>query len=244
MTKGIAKTLISLILLTNSACAEDPKAPVTNPQGVNSGANGVGVESEPGKQEQLELMALSYRGRDPFGKECLLYISAIESHEEDHVEHKLVAKFDYDLHGEVPMDSIVEFKRYNIDTNTYYPIDSVGDQATPSLVSAILKDESIDVDFNKLLEYEQSGELLQTLRADFLDMNFDAFEASLDKVLDDNSLFAINKSDLDQLQSTVLKLSHAGHYDAVACSNFKIQDMKTVEFSLGDESGEGHKHEH
>lgn len=240
MQKWLVYTAMSLILFTNTACAEDAKSPVAS----NGNGNGTENSTGNGEEEHLELMALTYSGKDPFGADCSLYISAIEEEHEGEHHHEVVAKVGYNIHGETPLDTVVEFHRYSLDTNTYYPIDSNQADTNPVLVSAILDDETMAIDLNKLVEYEQEGHLVQSLRADFIDMDFDAFESAMDEVLEDNSKFATNQAVLDQLQRSVLKISHGGHYDAVACSNFSLTEMKTVEFDLDGDHGGGHGHEH
>lgn len=244
----IANLLIILTFFAHAACAENATAPVNSPQGlVDSENNAANDDHDDEHEEHLELMALTYEGRDPFGTSCVLHISGFEEEHDGGHHHELIAKLDYSLHGETPLDTIVTFQRYNLNTNTYYPVDSNEVGTVPVLVSAVLKDENIAIDYNKLLEYEQSGVLLQSIRADLNDINFVSFESALDEVLENNNSFDSNKSMLDQLQRTVLKIAHAGHYDAVACSNFKLTGMEVVEFKLGgehDDDDDDHDHDH
>ncbi len=238
----LANILILFTLFSNAACAEDVTAPVAAPQGHVHEQEGGAGESE--EEEHLDLMALTYKGRDPFGTSCYLHISGIEEEHDGEHHHDLVAKMGYSLHGETPLDTIVKFQKYNLDTNTYYSMDSVEENTIPVLVSALLKDAEV-FDYNKLVEYEQEGLLVQSLRADFDTIDFTSFESALDEVLENNEQFELRKSDLDQLQRIVLKLAHAGHYDAVACSNFELIEMQSVEFELGGDHGDDdHDHDH
>lgn len=241
MFTGAAKLLIPLILLSNIACAEEPQAPIKALQGLDEANNGADEDHSDEKITSSNLMSLAFKGKDPFGTDCLLYISKVETTDEDHA---LIAQFGYNLHGETPIDSIVEFRRYNINNNTYYPVDSQQTGTTPSLVSAILDDNSMVVDYNKLVEYEQEGLLIQSVRADFFDMDFTLFKTSLDQVLSNSNQFLANKPNLDQLKTAVLKLSHAGHYDSVACFNFQLEKMEKVKFNLESDHNGDHDHDH
>lgn len=247
--KNLANTLILLLFLTNTACAEEASSPVTPLQKQTDTQPGSSKDSATDEESHLELMALTYKGKDPFGTDCFLYISAIEEEHEGEHHHELIAKLGYNLHGEKPLDSVVVFQKYSLDSNKYYPMSSNEPNTNPVLVSAILKDESIDADYNKLLKYEQSGNLIQSLRVDFHDMDFESFESALDEVFENNGTFEANKTKLDQLQRTVLKLAHAGHYDAVACTHFKLTETKLIDFELEngheeDEDNHDHDHDH
>lgn len=245
MSKGILYLFISLVLFTNTACAEEAKSPVSPVSDRDNGGNSATNNDDDTDDEHLELMSLTYAGKDSFGRSCLLYISAVEEEHDGEHHHEYVAKLDYSIHGQTPLDTIIDFHRYNLDTNTYYSIDSTEPNATPVLAAATLKDEDAEVDLNKLGEYEQNGELVQSLRADFVDMDFDTFKEALDETLEDNAKFETNKSTLDQLENAVLKISHGGHYDAVACSNFSLTEMKEVDFELDGEDHDGdHDHDH
>ena len=160
-----------------------------------------------------------------------------EEHGGEH-HHDIVAKLGYSIHGEAPLDTIVDFQRYDLSTNTYYPLGSNEANTMPVMVSAVLEDENIIVDYNKLLEYEQNGVLVQSLRADLNDVDFVTFESALDEVLENNNSFEANQSSLNQLQRTVFKIFHSGHYDAAACSNFTLSGMNLVEFELGGKHGD------
>ena len=88
MTK-IANVIILLTLFANVACAEDAKSPVNAPQqgqveGQSSGSAG---DQDSTEEDHLELMALTYEGKDPFGADCFFHISGVEEeHEEEHGE--------------------------------------------------------------------------------------------------------------------------------------------------------------
>jgi hypothetical protein len=237
------KTIITLfkaglmsLLMTSAACAEEAISPI---EPLQRSTDNTGQAS--GDHTDLDLMALTFAGKDPFGTDCFLHISGFE---EEHVgeadEHHFtfVSKLSYSLHGENPSDSFVEFQKYDLNTNTYYPLGSDQENTTPALVSAILKDKGEKVDYNKLTEYELSGKLLQSFRADFVQVNIEEFVESLKSVLKDNSTFESNKTLLDQLQRTVLKIQHNGHYDAAACSNFNLSDVNEIEFDLDAEHGD------
>jgi|GEM_PF-2285147 len=245
-TNTLALALKAIILsafLSSVACADEAISPIAP---LDNSFKNEGLSSD--EHTDLDLTALTFEGRDPFGTKCSLHISGFEdAHlESENDEHgfEFVAKLSYGLHGQSAQDSIVDFKRYDLDTNTYYPLDSSSANSMPVMVSAILSDEDETVDYNKLVEYENNGILLQSLRADFFDVDTESFTEALETVLEDNSTFEANKSVLDQLQGTVLKIQHNGHYDAASCSRFKLTSIEEIEFELGKGHDDDHDDDH
>ncbi len=241
---------ISLLLILNSACSETPNSPVKSPDTPSNGAAGA-----PGSEQKFELMSLTYEGSDLYGKACHIYISVAESdHEAEEHNHEFFAKVDYKLHGEGILDSTVVFKNYDLKNGIYSDADSADPSSLPALASAILKDQNTEVDFNKLLQYETSGELIQSVRIDFSNMNHNEFTTALEEVIEDDSLLETNRSKLNKINRAIIKISHNGHYDSVACVNFKLTEVKSAEYVINgdhDEHGDhdddeygGHDDEH
>ncbi len=219
----------ALLICLNTACSETPNSPVSTVNPDNAAAGDVDTE------DKHELMSLKYEGKDLFGKACQLYISIDEDH-----GHEILAKLDYKLHGEELLDSEVSFQKYNIDNNTYSDINSKDTDSLPALASAILKGKDAEVDFNKLLDYERSGDLVQSMRIDFADVSHNAFTEALELVIEDDSLLEANKSVLNNIERVVGKISHNGHYDGLACLSFKLTEVKKIEYVIGS----GHEDEH
>ena len=246
LTKAL-KILVISTFLASSACAEDASSPVA--------PNKKNDEPVVAEEEHLELPSLLFKGKDPFGSPCNLYISASEHEDEDEGSgdhgHKhtleFFAKVDYSVHGESPLDTQVNFYRYSLDQNKFFPEDSTEPNTTPTLASIVLNDKNEKVDINKMTEYEQKGQLAQSLRIDFSDMDIESFEESLEAVVEDDSTLSTHKATLDQMNRAVLKLSHNGHYDSVACSNFQLSGVENVEFDINashDDDDHDHGHDH
>lgn len=235
--------IIPFFLMGSVACAEEAKSPVKPKDPIGQGEECPADEPNC-EEEALELAAVTYEGTDPFGKACHLYVSVLEEEHEGEHHHELVAKMGYQLHGEKPIDTVVEFQRYNLNENKYYSPDEGGPDSLPVLVSAILDHDDEEVDYNKLLEYEEEGHLVQSLRADFKEMSMEAFEESIEEVISDKTKFEDHKAELDQLDRLVLKLAHGGHYDAVACLGFRATGVNKVTFEIGGDHDHDDDHDH
>lgn len=220
-----------LTFILTTGCASEANSPI-EPVTRNKGA------SEKQETHTVELKALKYEGLDPFGRTCVAFVALAEAHE-GHA-HELLVKIDYNLHGESILDSEGKFYLYDIRGNRYLDKDATEPQARPALLSVKLTDADIEFDPNRMVEYEQQGLLEQSVRLDFLEMNIEEFEETLELVVADDSKFGENSDVLNQLNRAIVKISHNGHYDSVACGDFVASGLETVTFDLEEE----HDHDH
>lgn len=222
--KSLMTGLLALFL--TAGCASEANSPI-DPIARNKGAG------EKQEKVSIETPALKYEGLDPFGSSCQAFVASSD-------EHGLLIKIDYNLHGESILDSEAAFYRYDLRNNRYYDSSSTEPQARPALLSAKLTDADIDFDPNEMVEYEQQGLLEQSVRLDFAEMNIVQFENALITVTNDPSKFNDKSNELNQLNRAVVKISHNGHIDSVACADFVITGVETVTFDLDEE----HDHDH
>ncbi len=200
--KGLSIIIFSTFL--SIACAEEPK-----PALINKDKTEIPQPPSPDGSRKIQRMASVYQGRSLSGLPCTLLISnEKEAHGNEPESSMILAKLEYIVDGLTPMDVVVDFYRYNPNTNKYFDRDSGEPGAKLILLSILLKDEST-IDPNKLLDYEARGLLVQSLRIEFQD----------------------NKKDIEKI---VIKIEHssAGHYDTRACMYFQLKDTREAEFDL------------
>ena len=241
MTKGLNQVLscflFSYTFFLNTACAEEAHSPIPKFQHINQERK---LSSESGKSS---LMALIYEGQDSFGTACVVAISQIREKDESGVETtRHVAKVNYLLHGERPADTHVNFYAYHSRQNKYYAVASQEAGIKPVLASVLLNDKSIDVDMNELKSYEQQGLLNQFLRVEFSLMNIAHFAEIMKNVINDSQLFSKHLPELDLVEKVILKISHSGHYDSVACADFAPTEVRFEDFHLEQDPLHDHHH--
>lgn len=228
----LAKTVLMVSFLSfNTACAEEAKSPV----GPLASEQRQDVGEKP-HEDEVELMALQFTGKDAFNTPCTMAIAVPKEDEsdEDGHHHEFVTKFDYNIHGETPTDTVAGFYNYQESTDTFFSPEEDVEGSVPALASVLLKDETIKPDVNQVLEYQQQGLLSQFVRMNFNSVDIHVLMESMEQVLEDPSQFDSKKSELNQLQQSVLKISHAGHFDAVACGGFELTGLEVTEFSFKD----------
>jgi|GEM_PF-3986167 len=247
MRARIAKSMICLLFLASTACAEDAATPVA-PRNPTPGPE----KSEDAVSQQV--MALTFKCQYPVDEKCLVHVVGVQTEVDGEPQVEIIAKADFLVHGMTPLDTTVAFGRFD-DDRKFQPIDS-GVDGAPVLMSATLRDRDSVADLNFLKDYEEDFQLLQSVRMDLYE-NIDAslFKDSLLAVMEDNSKLAENKANLDMVKGVDVKVFHeaAGHYDSARYFAFELQDTMTeVTVSLdgeivvsddGDEDG-AHNHDH
>ncbi len=215
--KKLAQIFIVLLLI--ASCAEEP-TPVVDSVG---GVIGTG---EVNPSETIEKDAIIFKGNGTIdGQECVLAISVFE----DEGQKRFLTKLDYILHGSKLPDLATDLYKYEFFTNTFS--DSETGQGNITFAGAI-RTQNQSSDVNALPSYESDGSLVYFLRIETFAADAKDFAAAIENVVNDPSQLAANEFEIDQVDTAVFKVAHAGHYDASQCENLFLEEVKKVEFKL------------
>jgi hypothetical protein len=222
-------SLIALLLTLNlSACAQEPSAVVSAAQ-IAGGPSGLEAV------DTITKNSVSYTGSDFFGSSCGLDLSLIE---EDGSHHFLV-KVNYAVHGLALPDTEASLYRFDIASNSYS--DSVTGNGTVTLGAALLNNDA-EADMNSLSSYEAQGLLEYSVRVETGASSAMDFEESLEEVVNDPTKLSLFAAELDVVKRIVVKIGHAGHYDASGCIDMKLTGTSQVDFEIA-EHGEHDDHD-
>lgn len=207
--------IILPILFSSIACAKEPKIDHhENPH--DDGQNPASISPSPDEHDKVHRMASVYQGRSLAGLPCTLFISTKKEIPQGNgsvttTETPTLAKLGYTVHGLKPLDVVVDFYTYNPYTNRFFDRNSNEPGTNLILLSILAKNEEEVKDPNKLLEYEQKGLLVQSLRIDFQD----------------------NKKDPER---AVINIEHSVneeiHYDKESCQHLQLIGTREVEFDV------------
>jgi hypothetical protein len=109
-------------------------------------------------------------------------------------------------------------------------------------LGAALLNNDAEADMNNLSSYEAQGLLEYSVRVETSALSAMDFEESLEEVVNDPTKLSLFATDLDVVNRIVVKIGHAGHYDASGCIGMKLTGTSQVDFEIA-EHGEHDDHD-
>ncbi len=242
MISHTLKALFSLFIVLNMGCAETPNSPLAEGATLEQKVSGSDIDAE-----EIQLLSVVFTGVEfVSGDQCVIYLSILEEHADEH-DHSIVAKLGYQVHGETPIDTVMDFQMYDASTRTYHPEESDLSGTYPILASVVLDDQDEEIDYNNMQEYRDEGHLVQSLVLEFPETDVESLEKSLEDALSGEKQMA-SENALEQLRKLSFTTYHNGHYDSVGCIDFKYTGLETTTFAVGveyeDDHDEDHDHNH
>lgn len=214
------------------ACAETPKSVVNLKKDttVNT-ASSVAIKNA--------LVFDARCGEGPFAKKSEVYIAAEEG------ESHLYIGFNYEggtkHHGYGIDDSLL--KLYFANKEGVYSMTQTPEFDQPTWIYLALKDKDIDVDVNKIEEYESQLDLVKSRVV--LTTNITSVDSFLNDLLNAAQGLTPDSGELERLVEANMTVDHNGHPHWPYCRDitWSSQVIQDYTFNLDDKNEDGEEHE-